>query len=618
MSLKSTVRRISSSRWTAEAIAVLAGFAYLVQAVIYAHSQESILDEGAYLYKGYLFATGRYTPYQEYGPWSNHMPLSFLIPGAVQVLIEPGLRTARYFAIFLGLLMLVGLWVLVKRLGGRWWAAAAIGVVALSPAMIKTYSIALSQGLVACMMVWTVALVLGEQRSTMQILLGSFLAGLMVVTRENMAPVLPLLVLFVLWRHGFRTSALAALAGGFPIVITYAIYWPGILQLSSAIFPFLDVGRAGEIGIGVWYNSLPFSDRWQSFLLGLRANFIPMAGAIGLSLLWIWAGQWKTEFHRQAAAFLSVLFIGMLILHGWAALGLNYCVYCFEGYLTFFAPLGLALIAVTYTGWKTDNMRWFSWYTSILMILLMTSVAYSAYQEIGPSLLSLPFPRLKAGQILSGTAPIGSILENAFGFDYKLARFWVSTLSGLMLSLFILLIVWLIFRTKQSRSKLGGGKGFLTMSILLVTGLFLSPTVVLGGAKQDRDCGLDVIASYESVGKHLSRFIQPGRLVFWEGGLTVIPLLYLPGIKIFPAQINNGYSHRIGGNEDELARLGLWNDEMKNRWLEEADFILIEKPRYNEKWKDFVEAGQFEELPPSPSYLPCEDRPLRIFRRIAD
>ena len=106
MSLKSTIRRISSSRWTAEAIAVLAGFAYLVQAVIYAHSQESILDEGAYLYKGYLFATGRYTPYQDYGPWSNHMPLSFLIPGAVQVLIEPGLRTARYFAIFLGLLML--------------------------------------------------------------------------------------------------------------------------------------------------------------------------------------------------------------------------------------------------------------------------------------------------------------------------------------------------------------------------------------------------------------------------------------------------------------------------------------------------------------------------------
>jgi len=261
-------------------------------------------------------------------------------------------------------------------------------------------------------------------------------------------------------------------------------------------------------------------------------------------------------------------------------------------------------------------MRWVSWYISILMTLLMTSVAYSAHQVIGPVLLTLPFPRLKAGQILSGTAPIGSILENAFGIEYKLASTWLSVLGGLMLSFLIILVVWLRFRTKQTQSRLRGGKSLLTMTILLVTGLLLSPTVILGGASQDRDCGTDVIASYESVGRHLSRFIQPGRSVFWEGGLSVVPLLYLPGIEIFPAQINNGYSHRIGGDEDELARLGLWNDEMRDRWLEGVDFILIEKPRYNEKWKDFVEAGQFDELPPSPSYLPCEDRPLRIFRRI--
>ena len=616
MTLSSAIRHTSTPRWAAEVIALLAGIAYLVQAVIYAHSQESILDEGAYLYKGYLFASGRYTPYQEYGPWSNHMPLSFLIPGAVQFLIGPGLRAGRYFAILVGLLTLAGLWVLVNRLGGKWWAALAVVAVALNPASIKTYSIALSQGLIACMLVWSVTLVLGEQRSTMQTLLAALLAGLVVMTRENMAPVLPLLVLFILWRDGLRMAALAALAGGLPIAIFYVIYWPGILQLSGTIFPFLGVGRAKDIGIAVWVNSLPLSDRWQSFLLGLRANFIPMVGAIGLSPLWLGADQWKTKIHRQAAVFLGALFIGMLILHGWAALGLNYCVFCFEGYLTFFAPLGLALIAVTYAAWNPVEMRWFPWYIGGLMTLLITSVAYSAHQEIGPVLLALPFPRLKEGQILSDTAPIGSIIQNAFGIEYKLARLWASALSGLVLSLLILFIVWLIFRNQQPQTSLRGGKGLMMMTIMLVTGLFLSPTVLLGGTRQDRDCGMDVIASYERVGKHLSRFIQPGSLVFWEGGLSVVPLLYLPDIEIFPAQINDGYSHRIGGDEDELARLGLWNDEMRDRWLEEADFILIEKPKYNERWKEFVEAGQFEELPPSPSYLPCEDRSLRIFRRI--
>jgi hypothetical protein len=104
-------------------------------------------------------------------------------------LFGPGLRTGRYFAIFLSLLMLAGLWVLTNRIGGRWWAAAAVGAVALNPALIKTYSVGLSQGLIACMLVWIVVLILGERRSTVHIMLGALLTGLMVTTREEIVVV---------------------------------------------------------------------------------------------------------------------------------------------------------------------------------------------------------------------------------------------------------------------------------------------------------------------------------------------------------------------------------------------------------------------------------------------
>ena len=62
-------------------LAVLGGLVFVYQLWVNAHAQYSHVDEAAYAIKGLWFATGKFTPYQEYGPWTNHMPLSFLIPG---------------------------------------------------------------------------------------------------------------------------------------------------------------------------------------------------------------------------------------------------------------------------------------------------------------------------------------------------------------------------------------------------------------------------------------------------------------------------------------------------------------------------------------------------------
>jgi hypothetical protein len=118
----------------------------------FAHTQISVLDEGLYLYKGWLFANGRYTPFQDYGAWTNQMPLAFLIPGWVQMIFGPGLRTGRVMAVALGILALLGLWLTTRRLGGRWVAALCVAVVALNPAAARMVTMAASQGLTACIL----------------------------------------------------------------------------------------------------------------------------------------------------------------------------------------------------------------------------------------------------------------------------------------------------------------------------------------------------------------------------------------------------------------------------------------------------------------------------------
>jgi len=196
-------RKIISLPWLPAFLTVAGFFAYLLQAIDMARTKTSFLDEGLYVYKGWLFATGKYVPFQDYGLWTNHAILSFLIPGYIQKWFGPGLDVARYFMIFLAVLTLLGIWIFANRWGGKWWAAAAIWVMALNPAEIKVYTLALSEGLIAVMLIWILVLTVGVRRPLWQLMLGSGLAGLMILTRENMIFVLPLLFLYLLWHYGW-------------------------------------------------------------------------------------------------------------------------------------------------------------------------------------------------------------------------------------------------------------------------------------------------------------------------------------------------------------------------------------------------------------------------------
>ena len=118
----------------------------------------------------------------------------------------------------------------------------------------------------------------------------------------------------------------------------------------------------------------------------------------------------------------------------------------------------------------------------------------------------------------------------------------------------------------------------------------------------------------ESVGNYLASTITPGSKVYWRG-YSPVSLLYLPDIQIFPPQLHSDYTYWPGGDPDELLRYGWWNDALSRQWVEESDYILIEDIFQNKKLTDYINAGDFTELPSTDSTAPCRGNAIiRIFK----
>ncbi len=125
-----------------------------------------------------------------------------------------------------------------------------------------------------------------------------------------------------------------------------------------------------------------------------------------------------------------------------------------------------------------------------------------------------------------------------------------------------------------------------------------------------------MILAHEQLGAYLSEIIPSNSLVYWDGGNAFTPMVYVPEARIFPPQINDGYSYRFGGDADTLYRFSHWNDELIAEWKASADVFIIEAKRFS-VWKDFLTPQAFEEFAPPPAAPTCyEGGELRIFHRI--
>jgi hypothetical protein len=132
----------------------------------------------------------------------------------------------------------------------------------------------------------------------------------MFMTRINMAFVLPLLVIYVLWQHGARAAGVAILCGGLVVGIGHALYWPNILRLwaywlPESLTPFLNAYRlTAEAGIRFWDPDISLANRVVSLFHSFRFQFIPLIGIIGSWLLWPKRNSWKKDRDFRSAVYL--------------------------------------------------------------------------------------------------------------------------------------------------------------------------------------------------------------------------------------------------------------------------------------------------------------------------
>lgn len=606
--------------WLPFALAGLGAVLYLIQAVNYAHTTVSSLDEGSYLIKGMFYLNETYQPFEPYGPLTNKAPFAFLIPGIAEYVFGAGLRTGRYFSIFLGLLTLLGTWITARRWAGTWLAVFAVWVFALSPMIVKLHARAVSEVIIACMLAWICVLALDEKKSLWRIILASVLAAVAVFTRQNMAPLLPLLILYVYFQHGKRAGILSFAAASLAFLSFHIAYWPRVMTiwtpwLPEALTPFLDSFRIPTDSVPIWNPDIDFGNRLNAFFQGIRYHFTPIIGSFfGLILLPPRFADWKSAPAMRAAFFLAVSFFTLALMHGWAALASQYesysCVFCFSNYLGFFDPLGiLFFVLASAHAWNQNPNRVVRIASVFIVLLTATGIGYSLFEFVGDGLLNLPIvPRPRSG----GIAFIAIVDALTQGLDMPLVQVkrWISSTLGLISGICVLIIALFFSKRKPNKSFTP-----ILVNSFLVTGFLLSPILHLGESRLDC-AGTNIIRDHEELGAYLASVIPPDSLVYWDGGNAYTPMLYVTQARIFPPQINDGYTFHIGGDPDALYYFSHWNAELDQRWRAEADIFIIEAKRYAD-WKDFLTPGQFQEFA-KPAHSPScvEGAELRIFQRL--
>lgn len=627
------LEQIRKTRWVA-LLFTLAGFGwYAWQAWAAALTVRSSLDEGNYLYKGYLFATGVYQPYAPYSPWLNKMPLSFLIPGWVQAIFGAGLRTGRMYAFVISLLLVLALWLASRRLAGRWWGALSVWAMALNPMLIKTYAQALSQGLAVCLLLWACALMLGERRRW-QVWLGAALLSVLTLTRENMVLAVPFLLLYVFWRWGWRMGLSTVGVTLLTLSVGHAAFWPGILRnwakwLPSSLTPFLEAWRQPKGGTRTYIQQISFWEQMRVFFEGMRDHFLMLVGPLLGWMSVMGRGLRRCSDDRRLAVTLTAMQAVLIVAHLWASIGMDYCVYCYTGYLAFFSPVGLLLTGILLANWNWEALRpgWEALRRGTLLIgvpVLLVGVMFSQasrlpdaaiYRWLEPWLYDLRVPRVSGGRFQPGTIELWRMLVNKFSLDGDLVRVqllpWMGAVAiGLLASGVMFLValgIWLGLRRRLSFATLTG-------AVLLLMGGAFSATMFLSGGVTPYDCAGNTVADYEAAGRDLAGRIPPGATIDWRagGGLSPALLLYLPGVKIYPPQLNGVYSFRQGGDSDALYAYGYWNEALSEQFMDEADFLIVAARPSLEIETDVFAAG-FRELAPPP---PLEECPRRLEVRL--
>jgi hypothetical protein len=94
-------------------------------------------------------------------------------------------------------------------------------------------------------------------------------------------------------------------------------------------------------------------------------------------------------------------------------------------------------------------------------------------------------------------------------------------------------------------------------------------------------------------------------------------LLNVPGVKVYGPQLNDGYSFRQDPDSDKLFKYGFWNQELSDRWINTADYLLIIDYAYKKTYQSVIDLDKYQELPITDAIATCREySQIHTFKRI--
>jgi len=432
-----------------------------------------------------------------------------------------------------------------------------------------------------------------------------------------------LLFLYLLWQYGWKIGFLALVSGLIVVAIGTLWYWPDVLKLwaktlpsSPVTTPILNEYQPPAEAYGESTVVVEVANYYRVFLyfwLTFRLHFVTLISAVAVWLLWPLnlKRRWHVTERMRAAIFLSVLLLVLLGAHMQASLLGDFCVSCILLYVGYFDFIGFLLLVVAYRFLCKD----LSAFRRILVLavgaIAIVSIGFTTHEDLSSTFAKAVIERLDQVYLWNALINVTGLAQLLL---FRVT--FVLLVSVLAVLLFAAGLLW-TRRFYADRRIWSRKVGVIGLNALLILGLILSPTKVLGKGNDFFDCdGSNVLASYEKAGKHLRNIIPPGSQVYWDGRIDAI-FLYLPDVKIFPPQLNHSHSYFVGGDTDTLLRTGLWNDVLAKQWLDEADYVLIEAGLKQDWVMEILESDKYVELKASPKTEKCRwESAILVYKRI--
>lgn len=426
---------------------------YILNGFFYVFYANTTFDEGNYLYKSFLYATGAEIPYSSGATWSEYMPGSYYPFGFSQALFGKNFYTARIVSFIFGFLTVVLAFRLTKKMVGFTEATIVVSLLVINSALVQSFSLVAPYSLASFFLLLALYMLISNINNKLKIFLSILFMFVCVFVRSSMLPnyAVFILILMVIFRKLLIPIILSSIV--IPIIVLVP-FLPGVLRI------FINFPIINRMALYLGYPDFYFSKfsgnidilkvviSFLEFFKYYQVWFISLLSIIIVLFLFKNKVNFKNYFKNLAQKtnylfpVIIILFILNIIVHFIGSFG--HCPRCVIPYFNYFSVLGAVIIAVLLGFFiKRSREEYFSDFVFVISLIIVFFVGTATLSNIflrpfeNTSLKSIERTSVEINRstkpdelIFSLTSPHYLYLSNRRGFGPLINR-WYSLRSSI-------------------------------------------------------------------------------------------------------------------------------------------------------------------------------------------